>query len=323
MPYSTTMKAHLTLALLVCTLLGCDSSGKNEGPARQDAVRTVPSFDGEKAFEMLQAQTNLGPRNPGSAGHRECRKLLASTLAQYADSIHLLPFAASVKGATYYGTNIVARFGGTTTGRILLSAHWDTRPTADEESDAKKRSMPILGANDGASGVAVLLEMARLMSASPPPIGVDIVLFDLEDVGTSGVADSWSLGARDFAKNHLRKQDYSYAVNFDMIGDARLEIRRERNSDISAASVLDRIFSTARLLGISEFVDEPGHTVTDDHIPLIEAGLPAVNLIDFDYPDASNSYWHTLQDTPDKCSPRSLGAVGAVIVQIIYASKAS
>lgn len=317
------MKSQLTLALCVCALLGCDSAGRNEGPARQDSARSVPVFDGDKAFEMLLAQTNLGPRNPGSAGHRECRTLLASHLALHADSVWLLPFSASVRGATYYGTNIFARFGSAPEGRILLSAHWDTRPTADEESDAKKRTQPILGANDGASGVAVLLELARIMKASPPPVGIDIVLFDLEDVGTSGVAGSWSLGAQDFAKNHLRTRDYAFAVNLDMIGDARLEIRREQNSEQNAGPVLDRIFSTARLLGIPEFVDEPGHTVTDDHMPLIEAGLPAVNLIDFDYPDASNSYWHTLQDTPDKCSPRSLGAVGALITQIIYATKAS
>ena len=323
MLHSPTMKAQLTLALLLSGLLGCDSAGRNEGPARQEAARSVPAFDGDKAFEMLLAQTDLGPRDPGSAGHKACRTLLASKLTQYADSVQLLPFSASARGATYYGTNILARFGNASVGRILLSAHWDTRPTADEESDAKKRSMPILGANDGASGVAVLLEIARLLKSSPPLVGVDIVLFDLEDVGTAGVASSWSLGAQDFAKHHLRKQDYAYAVNLDMIGDARLEIRRERNSDQSAGPVLDRIFSTARLLGIPEFVDEPGHTVTDDHIPLIESGLPAANLIDFDYPDASNSYWHTLQDTPDKCSPRSLSSVGAVIMQIIYASKAS
>jgi Zn-dependent M28 family amino/carboxypeptidase len=226
-------------------------------------------------------------------------------------------------GVAYYGTNIRARFGQGNVGRILLTAHWDTRPTADQDADLENREKPILGANDGASGVAVLLEIASILEKNPPPVGVDIILFDLEDVGTSGVPDSWSLGAQHFAKNHLDVSRYSYGINVDMVGDAQLEISREGNSALHAGSVLDRVFSTARLLGIPEFVNEPGHEIYDDHIPLIEAGLPAVNLIDFDYPDASNSYWHTLQDTPDKCSARSLKAVGTVVLHIIYASQAN
>ncbi|MBE0557686.1 MAG: M28 family peptidase, partial [Proteobacteria bacterium] len=283
----------------------------------------VPEFDANRAFDILVAQTEYGPRSPGSSGHRKCLDFLASTLRGFTDSISLLPFSVTAAGVSHYGTNIFARFGEGNVGRILLSAHWDTRPSADQETDPRNHATPILGANDGASGVAVLLEIASLLKSSPPPVGVDIVLFDLEDSGTPGIPDSWSIGARDFAQNHLRVSRYSFGINVDMVGDAELEIRREGNSEFHAGPILDRVFSTARLLGIPEFVDEPGPEVTDDHMPLIEAGLPTIDLIDFDYPDASNSYWHTLQDTPDKCSPQSLGAVGTVLLHIIYATKAN
>ncbi len=302
---------------------GCEPSRNAEVPRPASSAKTdviqIPTFDGQKAYSFLVEQTKFGPRNPGSTGHNRCLDYITTTLRQYADSVAVLRFRATTfDGATYEGYNVFARFKPTATERILLSAHWDTRPKADQDPDPKKRSTPIQGANDGASGVAVLLELARAMSSAPPPNGVDIVLFDLEDSGESGYSDSWSLGAQYFAAQNLKADLYQYAINLDMVGDANLEIRRESNSDRYAPQVNDLVFSTAKLLNVYQFIDEPGHQIQDDHIPLNEAGLPTVDIIDFDYPDSNHEYWHTTDDTADKCSPESLEAVGTVVTQIIY-----
>jgi Zn-dependent M28 family amino/carboxypeptidase len=200
----------------------------------------------------------------------------------------------------------------------VLTAHWDTRPWADQDVNPGNYAKPILGANDGASGVAVLLEFARIFTSNPPPAGVDIVLFDAEDVGESGNSESYAKGSQYFAKHLPTDTQYKYAINFDMVGDKNLEIRRESNSNMYAPALMEAVFKRARLLGFPQFIDEETPGIYDDHIPLNQANIPAIDLIDFNYPDHTNRYWHTMDDTPDKCSPESLHAVGTVILNILY-----
>ncbi|MDD3642746.1 MAG: M28 family peptidase, partial [Candidatus Krumholzibacteria bacterium] len=171
---------------------------------------------------------------------------------------------------------------------------------------------PIPGANDGASGVAVLLEIARLLGRHEPPVGVDIVLFDGEDSGETGAAADWCLGSAHFARN-LRGYRPFAAIVIDMIGDRDLDIPMESYSLAAAPALLGELYDIASGLGYAQFRRERGPAIIDDHLPLIRAGLPAVDLIDFDYP-----WWHTLDDTPDKCSPRSLEAVGRVLVEYLW-----
>lgn len=312
--------SFFVLALL---LLGCDPPKKER--AQQSTAQAlpisvvVPEFDAERSFRYLLAQVEFGPRNPNSSGHRACLAFLKNELSLSADAVNLQEFSeVSPKGDRFRLTNVIASFNLKATKRIMLSAHWDTRPWADQDPDISNHSKPILGANDGASGVAVLLEVARNLKASPPPIGVDIVLFDGEDFGISGVQESFCKGSQFFAKNKPQGFHPLFAINLDMIGDKSLQIYREKNSDQYAPEVMSLIFSTARDLGLQQFVDAEGDATYDDHIPLNQVGIRAVDLIDFNYPDESNRYWHTMADTSDKCSKESLEAVGKLILHIVY-----
>ncbi len=320
---------HIVALTMAATLLAfpeCNSRRSQESDDSQKGgsarIRPAPDFDRRGAFALLLRQTDFGPRSPGSPGHAECLNFLMRELSASADTVILQEFPQRLPdGRTVQGSNVIARFQTSLPEQILLSAHWDTRPFADEDPEPSNRSKPILGANDGASGVAVLLQLARHLAEVPPPVGIDIVLFDLEDLGSSGVLDSWSLGSQYFARNLPPPASYRFGINIDMVGDKNLQIRREQNSETYASSIMDMIFTTASQHGIYQFLNEPGEAVFDDHIPLNRANIPTVNLIDFRYPDHTNAYWHTLQDTPDKCSPESLDAVGTLLLQVIYAQR--
>ena len=317
----------LSLLLTCILLLSCatDKTPQEQNPpsrARQRSAETViPDFDGERAFQFLLAQTNFGPRNPGSVGHSRCQDYLVAELQSYADTLILQPFVhVGYDGRQYQMTNILSSFNPRATGRIALAAHWDTRPMADQEIDPERSKQPILGANDGASGVAVLLEVARQMKLHPIPIGVDIILFDGEDFGREGDLSNFSLGARYFAKKKPGGFNPNYAIVLDMVGDKQLELLQEAASLKFAPDIVQKVWSLARDLDIEQFSFERREEVFDDHIPLNQAGVRTIDIIDFDYPDESNRYWHTLEDTPEKCSSESLEAVGTVLMHLIYAS---
>jgi len=292
------MRKTLFIGIAMC--LGCSHA-------------QAPPFDAERAFGYLEAQCAFGPRIPGSEGHQACLKFLAQTFEQAGARVreqhfmHTDPWSSR----TVRATNVIATFG-TQKDRILLCAHWDTRPVADHDPDPENRTRPVPGANDGASGVAVLLEISQALSQHPPPVGVDIVLFDAEDSGIDGDILSWCKGSQYFARN-LPVPYPQYAILIDMIGDRDLTIPQEGYSKQYAPELVDRVWQRARDLGLTMFLPHVSHYVMDDHVPLLQAGIPAVNLIDFDYP-----FWHTVSDTPDKCSPESLGAVGILLLSLIY-----
>jgi hypothetical protein len=274
----------------------------------------VPEFDSQKAFAYLRAQTDFGPRNPNSLGHQKCLEYVAAELSHYAEKVTRQNFTHQGYGGEILRlTNIFGSFNTTASDRILLLAHWDTRPRADEEKDPAKQNQPILGANDGASGVAVLLEVARLLKQVSPPIGVDILFVDGEDYGKSQDLDSYFLGSRYFMKVKSENYRPRFAVLLDMVGYKDLQIPMEQNSVTFAPETVELIWSTAENLGVTQFVTVPGEQISDDHIPLNSGGLPTVDIIDFQYP-----YWHTTQDTPDKCSAESLEAIGKVLMHVIY-----
>lgn len=276
------------------------------------AVSGRPAFDGDKAFTILLKQCEFGPRPVGTIAHTATKTYLADELRKYADSVELQEFTSFIDGTSMPLTNIIARFGKTGTGSILLCAHWDTRPIADRDRDPSKRKTPIIGANDGASGVAVLLELARIFKQSPPDVPVTIVLFDGEDYGPTG--DDMYLGSRYFASSLNKGTRFRFGILLDMIGDKNLGIYREANSQTAAKKVNDLIWRTAKDLGYARyFIDRTKFRITDDHVPLIEAGIPTVDIIDFDYMP-----WHTVSDTPDKCSSESLKIVGDVISAVVY-----
>ena len=280
----------------------------------------VPKFDKGNAFRYLVEQCEFGPRNPGSNGYKQCLDYLQKTLVGFADTVLLQPFVLDdlVDEKSYDLTNIIARFKVNEPEQLLIGAHWDTRPWADEDPVPEKRNDPIIGANDGASGVAVILELARILNASPPPIGITLVLFDGEDMGRSGTPKSYAQGSLAFAKDlPIEKPDE--AIILDMIGDAELHIPIERYSYQQNRQLVKKLWSLAKVLSLDAFESRIEYSIYDDHVPLwAEAKIPAVDIIDFNYPNSYTNYWHTTQDLPEHCSAESLGQVGTLLVHYIY-----
>lgn len=320
------MKLILTLVITTFFSWSC----KTEAPksaiveAQKPAVTpTVPFFEGKRAFEYLTAQTDFGPRVPGSAGHRNCLNYLQTEMQKYADAVNVQPFIVTGYDKEILKlSNVISSFNLQAPTRILLIAHWDTRPRADQEKDPKRQKQFILGANDAASGIAVLMEIARHLKASPPSVGVDMVFVDGEDYGKESDNNFYLLGAKYFAKNLPSGFTPAFGILLDMIGDKQLEIPKDRYSLEYAPDIVDLVWSTARELNVPQFVNTTSNGwITDDHLPLNQAGIKTIDLIDFNYPDSTNRYWHTAEDTPDKCSPESLEAVGKVLLHVIYRYK--
>jgi Zn-dependent M28 family amino/carboxypeptidase len=191
-------------------------------------------------------------------------------------------------------------------------AHYDSRPRAEHATDPDARERPIDGANDGASGVAVLMELGRIMSLARPPRNVDLVFVDGEDWGKTGEHDYYLLGSREFARQGVRDK-YEFGIVVDMIGDSSQQIYRDAYSEKYCKNINDAIWDIAKRLSVMTFQDSVRYAIIDDHHSLIAAGLPAIVIIDMNYP-----HWHTEFDTPDKCSSQSLANVGHVLVELIY-----
>ncbi len=284
-------------------------------------TKLFAQFDAARAFAYLEKQVAMGTREPGSKGHQICLDFLEAESHHFADSVRLQSFEwHDLKiNRGYTLTNVIASFNPKATKRIFFAAHWDTRPRADYEKKGN-RHKPILGANDGASGVAVLLEMANQLKQNPPSIGVDLIFFDGEDYGEEGHLEDYFIGSRYFGK-HAKDYRPEYGVLLDMIGDANLNIPKEGYSYKNLPHIVNKVWGIARDLGYTEFEDHVGYYVSDDHTALMEYGIPCIDVIDFAYPDQTHRYWHTLQDTPDKCSPQSLETVGRVMMELIYSEQ--
>ncbi len=272
----------------------------------------APAFDGDRAYGDLVAQCEFGPRYPGSDGHAAVRDWLVAALGESADEVSVQRFSHEWTGGELQLGNIIASYRPEVRERVLLAAHWDTRSVAERDPDPARRGEPILGANDGASGVAVLLELGRMVAERPPNVGIDIVLFDAEDGGDEGGLGAWCIGSSYYA-SHLGAYCPRYAIVVDMIGDCDLEIPVEPYSRSVAPELMRLVWDSAKRLGVASFVERTGTAVYDDHVPLALAGLSVIDLIDLDYP-----YWHTVEDTPDKCCPESLTDVGRVVAEFIY-----
>jgi hypothetical protein len=276
---------------------------------------TLLPFNGAAAYELLVKQCDFGPRVPGTPAHDSCRAFLVAELNKYADRVAEQTFDEYLEGLqkNVKLTNVIASFDLRATQRILLCAHWDSRPWADQDPDTSKHREPVLGANDGASGVAVLLEVAKTLKSAPPPVGVDIIFFDGEDAGRSGQSDTYLAGSRYFARHKDVRFNPMMGILLDMVGGANLQLYKEVNSVNYANAVVDRLWNLASRVGVAEFIPSIKHEVIDDHIPLLNAGIPIVDVIDFDY-----DHWHTTGDTPDKCSAESLEKVGRVVLAAVY-----
>ena len=255
-----------------------------------------PVFDGARAYDNVLTQVAFGPRIPGTEGHAQAVEWIRGELVEAGWQVEIQESEALGNPIR----NIVARRGGEAP-LIIVGAHYDSRIYADEDPDPENHTRPTPGANDGASGVAVLLELARTLPADSA--NVWMVFFDAEDNGRIEGWD-WILGSREFVSQNAIEP--RAVVILDMIGDADLNIYKERNSN---PALTDEIWGEAHELGYErQFLPDYKFSMLDDHTPFLEAGIPVVDIIDFDYP-----YWHTIDDTPDKVSPQSLEAVGRTL----------
>jgi hypothetical protein len=306
-------------------LISCNGSQSAQAQSPADTngddtdrqVGFTTYFDADHAWSYLVKQVEFGYRVPGTNGHRSCRRWLEAELGQYCDEVELQEFTRQLPPdhVDVKMWNIIGRLNPDAERRILLAAHWDTRPWADRDPKMSNRNLPIDGANDGASGVAVLLELARVFSENPPSVGVDILLTDGEDYGPGFT--TMFMGADHFANkltiNDVRR--YNYGILLDMIGDKDLDIHPERNSESAAGRIYAVAYEYADALGYMAFKAGGGYDIIDDHLPLINRGIRMYDFIDFNY-----EYWHTIEDTVDKCSRDSLEAVGRVVENIVYLS---
>lgn len=272
------------------------------------------SYDGKKAFAWVERQIAFGPRAPGTAGHDSCFAFLEATMRRYADAVEVDTFRYYVPRLEkeVLLSNLRARFAPEAEQRILLGAHWDTRPWADLDPDPARRNEPILGANDGASGVAVLLELARMLHEQKPKVGVDIVFFDGEDLGSADNEAGWFRGSKEYVARRSREPRPLFAIVVDMVGKRDLALHWEGNSYQQAGNIVDLVWGRARQLNVRSFRSDVRHRVFDDHMPFLEAGIPAIVIIDFSFPE-----WHTHQDDLDVIDPASLEGVGRVLHSLV------
>ena len=274
-------------------------------------------FNADRAYDDLVAQCDLGTREPNSSGAQASIKFFQEILEPLADSFHLQNFQIDdpYSDGELNLTNVIARFQPEKKDRIILCAHWDTRPRA--EYDEYFPNKPMLGANDGASGVAILLEIARQLNSDPVNPGIDIILFDGEDYGEPRDLQHYLLGSRYYVE-HPYLPMAQRVVLLDMVGDSELLIKVDPVSYRSAPRMVEEIWMMAESLGYGQFQLVQGAAMYDDHVPFIEKGIQAIDIIDFEYPGPDNRYWHTHDDTPDKCSPESLDAVGNTVLSWLY-----
>ncbi len=295
------MRVSHALATGAALALACGTAG----PTR--------SFDGQAAYRAVEAQVAFGPRIPGTPGHAAEAAWLDSLLRPLADTLIVQAWThVTASGESLPMRNFVARFNPGASERILFLAHWDTRPVSDGPN-SRDSAAAVPGANDGASGTAVLLGVASALHLAPPGVGVDLLFVDGEDYGVFAAEADVLIGSKYYAAHLPPGPAPLYAVLFDMVGDRDLQIYQEGNSLTGAPEVVGLVWKVAAKAGYgSVFVSTPRHTLTDDHVSLQARGIRAIDVVDFDYP-----YWHTKEDTPDKVSAQSLDAVGEVALALV------
>src|SRR5258707_39297 len=267
-------------------------------------------FNGQSAFGYLQQQMSYGPRIRGTPAHRAAGDWILSELRTRADTV----IVQEIPHAALQLRNFFARFRPAATDRVLLLAHWDTRPHADQSQNLGQQRLPVPGANDGASGVALLLGLADVLKTKPPAVGVDLLFVDGEDYGDFATdSNDVLIGSRYFAGHQPAGYPPLFAVLFDMVADKDQQFYYEGNSQAVAPEVVDRVWRVAADLGYGRvFLPGVKPTLIDDHVALQKAGIHAIDVVDFDYP-----YWHTTEDTIDKVSAASLQVVGDVTVALV------
>jgi hypothetical protein len=293
---------------------------------RETPVRVQNPLDGLRAFRYLQEICAIGPRPSGSAGMQKQQQLVQSHFERLGGKVTLQKFQAKnpLGGDNVPLANVLVEWHPDRNVRVLLCAHYDTRPLPDQDPDpVQRRSGGFVGANDGASGVAVLMELAHLMPQLDSSMGVDFALFDGEELVYVDGRDPYFLGSTWFARQYVRQppaHKYRWGVLLDMVGDSNLQVYQEQHSVtwLDTRPLAREIWSTATRLGVKEFIPRAKYEILDDHVPLRNiAKIPTCDIIDYDYP-----HWHTTMDVPQRCSPSSLAKVGWVVYEWLRSQRA-
>lgn len=332
------MNKHISIIsglFILFTLVSSCQMGQKNGTINRKNVKNErvvpPPFNADSAYGFVSEQVNFGPRVPESEAHGKCAIWLSDKFKNYGAKVMVQKFKTrTYDNITRNGKNIIASFNPEASKRILLMAHWDSRPFADHDEDEEMHNIPIDGANDGASGVGVLIEMARQFGMRSPEAGVDILLFDLEDWGPPHEMqityneEFWGLGSQYWAKN---PHEYGYTAAFgillDMVGAKNAEFRKEYHSEREARYIVDLVWKTASDMGYRNiFIDEPGGQITDDHYFVNKyAKIPSIDIIHLD-PNSKNKsffdHWHTVNDKMEHIDKQSLQIVGNVLMNVVY-----
>lgn len=311
------------------TQQSCDmkkNAAPNPQPQNTDASAvTFPEFDEKRAWELCAAQVAFGPRVPNTKSHADCLDWIKKELSAQVDTTFTQSFSRTVYGRRWDLSNVIGQINPSNPQRILLAAHWDSRPRSDEDTNYANYNKGVPAANDGGSGVAVLLELARVFHKQRPEVGIDLVFFDGEDIGYKTDGEMFCIGSRYFAQNFPLPIRPRYAIVLDMVGDKEARFLKEQGSVESAPTLVDKIWQLGRVHAPDYFVPELGNGVTDDHRPLIEIGIPAIDIIDMELignqsTDPRRHYWHTQYDTMDNIGERTLFSVGTVLSHLVYGS---
>lgn len=308
-------------ALLISACAQRAASASETVAAEKKAAVELPAFSADSAYSFVEKQVAFGPRVPNTAAHEKAGRWLESELRRHgAEVIVQKASLEAFDGTMLRASNILGRFDAGKSRRVLLLAHWDSRPWADNDPDEANHSRPVDGANDGASGVGVLLETARLVGAKSPSVGVDILFVDAEDYGSEGDDLSWALGARHFVSNPP-VEDFApeAVVLLDMVGGENARFAREQFSAYYSPGLLNRFWDAAEKAGEgSRFVNEPGGAITDDHLEFQRAGMQAIDIIEYCPDTGFNPRWHTVADDMSGISAATLGSVGRALVRWLY-----
>jgi hypothetical protein len=284
---------------------------------------TIPQFDGNFAYDMIKKQVDFGPRNPGSIGHSLTKKFLVDELNKYTGQVIEQSFEYPGYNEKLSLTNIIGRINPTNKNRIFFCAHWDSRPRAEKDKNESNRTKPIPGANDGASGVGILIELAKIIKENKIDYGVDIIFFDGEDYGEEHDLNNYCLGAKYFAVNKIENFNPHFGILLDLVGDIEAKFYKEGTSLQYARDIVDLVWNLAEKINASRFSVFESSPVYDDHIPLNQAGIKTINIIDSDLigADTGNerrNYWHTQNDDMKNIGVETLSEVGAVLTKLVY-----